>query len=165
MARMILERCEIAGLWSLQGNRATTLAEVVETLFATGARSGEPLQSAGLGLLPLWPHRALLQTTEATMPAQAAKFAPLLTDISHGYSQFRLGGEQAFDFIANHASVNIAALRDAPACRRCRLGQYAVILWWEDQQDIHLLLERSYAQSFADHIDALIARWCPGTAC
>jgi len=164
MARMILERCEIAGLWSLQGNRATTLAEVIETLFATGGRSGEPLQCAGLGLLPLWPHRALLQTAEATLPAQAAKFAPLLTDISHGYSKFRLGGEQAFDFIASYVSVNIAALRDAPACRRCRLGQYTVILWWDERQEIHLLLERSYAQSFADHIDALIARWRPGTA-
>lgn len=164
MARLVLERCEIAGLWSLQGNRETTLATVVETLFATGARSGEPLRCAGLGLLPLWPHRALLQTAEATLPAQAAKFAPLLTDVSHGYRQFRLGGEQAFDFIASYLSMNIAPLRDAPACRRCRLGQYTVILWWEDRQDIQLLLERSYAQSFADYIDALIARWRPGPA-
>jgi hypothetical protein len=161
---MVLERCETAGLWSLQGNRETALTEVVETLFATGVRSGEPLQCAGLGLLPLWPHRALLQTAEATLPAQASKFAPLLTDISHGYSQFRLGGEQAFDFTASYASVNIAALRDTSACRRCRLGQYTVILWWEDRQEIQLLLERSYAQSFTDYIDALIARWRPGTA-
>jgi hypothetical protein len=162
---MVLERSAIAGLWSLQGNRETTLTEVVEALFATAARAGEPLQCAGLGLLPLWPHRALLQAAQATLPAQASKFAPLLTDVAHGYSQFRLCGEQAFDFLASHASVNIAALRDAPACRRCRLGQYTVILWWQDQQDIHLLLESSYAQSFADHIDALTARWRPTTAC
>jgi len=164
MDRLVLEPIDIAGLWSLQGNRETPLADPVGTLFATGAHPGLPLRSAGLCLLPLWPHQAYLLAEQATLPAAAGACEHLLTDIAHGYRQFRLGGAQAFDFIASYVTVNIATLRDAAACRRCRLGHYTVILWWDERQEIHLLLERSYAQSFADHIDALIARWRPRAA-
>jgi len=156
-----LERVEVTGLWSLQGNRKTSLAKLVGALIATDEKFGEPLHSAGLRLLPLWPHQAYLQSEQLTLPAVAGKFEPLMTDISHGYCQFRLSGEHAFDFVADYLSTDIAALRDAAACRRCRLGQYTVILWWDDHQHINVLLERSYAQSFCDHIDALIARWRP----
>jgi hypothetical protein len=159
MDRLVLEPVEIAGLWSLQGNRKTPLADLVGALFATGAQSGLPLQCDGLCLLPLWPHQAYLLADQATLPAQAGEFEHLLSDISHGYRQFRMGGEQAFDFVASYLSTDIAAQRHVAACRRCRLGQYTPILWWDDQQDIRLLLERSYAQSFADYIDTLLARW------
>jgi hypothetical protein len=161
MDRLVLEPVEIAGLWSLQGNRKTPLADLVGALFATQAQFGEPLQGAGLCLLPLWPQRALLLAEHASLPADASAFEALVTDVAHGYCQFRLRGAQAFDFVASYVSVDIAAQRDAAACRRCRLGQYTVILWWNDHRDIRLLLERSYAQSFADYIDVLIARWRP----
>lgn len=145
----------------MQGNRKTSLAKLVSALFATGAQFGEPLQSSGLRLLPLWPQQAYLQSSQVTLPAVASKFQPLMTDISHGYCQFRLSGEQAFDFVADYLSTDITTLRCAAVCRRCRLGQYTVILWWDDHREIHFLLERSYAQSFADYIDTLIARWRP----
>jgi sarcosine oxidase gamma subunit len=162
-AGIVFEPVEITGLWSLQGNRKTRLADLVSALFTTTAQFGKPLRSEKLRLLPLWPQQAYLLSAKVTLPAAARKFEPLLTDISHGYYQFRLGGEQAFDFVSNYVSVDIAALRDAAACLRCRLGQYTVILWWDDHQHIHLLLERSYAQSFTEHIDALISRWRPRT--
>jgi hypothetical protein len=161
MAEIVLDTVEIAGLWSLQGNRTNPLADLVNSLFATDAQLGKPLQSARLCLLPLWPHQAYLQSRQAITPTLPGKLESLLTDIAHGYCQFRLHGEQSFDFVASYLSTDIAALRDTATCRRCRLGQYTVILWWGDQQDIHFLLERSYAQSFADHIDSLIARWRP----
>jgi hypothetical protein len=161
MAEIGLDSVEIAGLWSLQGNRTIPLADLVNTLFASGAQFGRPLQSEGLCLLPLWPQQAYLHSRQATPPAIPGKLESLLTDIAHGYCQFRLHGERGFDFVASYLSADIAALRDNAACRRCRLGQYTVILWWDDHRDMHLLLERSYAQSFADYIDTLIARWRP----
>ena len=161
---IVLEPVEIVGLWSLQGNRDTPLTDLVDALFATSVRFDEPLLRDGKRLLPLWPQQAYLLSGQAAMPQEASQFAPLLTDISHGYSQFHLGGAQAFDFIASYLSVDIAAIRDASACRRCLLGQYRVILWWDDRRDIQLLLERSYAQSFADYIGELASRQAPAEA-
>jgi len=165
MDKLQFEPVDIAGLWSLQGNRRTPLADLVGALFASGAQPDAPLQGDGLCLLPLWPHQAYLLADQATAPAAAGAFEPLLTDIAHGHRRFRLRGEQAFDFAASYLSADITALRHAPACRRCRLGQYTPILWWDDHRDLQLLLERSYAESFADYIATLVARWRPGALC
>jgi len=58
MDKLQFEPVDIAGLWSLQGNRRTPLADLVGALFTRGAQPGAPLQSDGLCLLPLWPHQA-----------------------------------------------------------------------------------------------------------
>lgn len=152
---------DIAGMWSLQGNRGTPLADLVRALFGASARCGDMLHSDGLRLLALSPHQACLLSGRPQSPPQAAGSEALMTDIAHGYRQFRVEGTQAFAFVASYVSADIAPLRERAACLRCRLGQYTVMLWWEENHAIHFLLERSYAESFAEYIDVLMARWRP----
>ena len=156
-----LERVEIAALWSVQGNRETSLHDFENTLFGKDANIGSLLRSEPLSLLRLWPHQAYLLSDQQQIPADLQQFASVMTDIADGHCAFRPGGEQAFDFIAAYLSADLATMPAGPACLRCRLGHYVVILWWDDRRELQLLVERSCAQSFADYIDMLMARWHP----
>jgi len=162
-ADLIFEPVEIAALWSIQGSRESSLSNFETALFDATAGIGSMLHSASLRWLRLWPHQACLLADIQPVPASAHEFESLMTDISDGYCEFRLSGEQAFDFIANYLTADLAKSDPGSACLRCRLGHYVVILWWEDRHQLQLLIERSYAQSFADYIESLMARWRPET--
>lgn len=157
-----LERIDIDAMWSIQGNRETTLADFESALFAASAGPGGLLQSDDLRLLRPWPQRALL-AAQAPLPASLQPYAELMTELSDAYCEFRLAGEHAFDFVADYLSADLARQPLRPACLRCRLGHYLVILWWDDRHEPYLLVERSCAHSFADYIDILMARWRPET--
>jgi sarcosine oxidase gamma subunit len=156
---LIFEPIEIAALWSIQGSRESSLSNFETALFDASAGIGNMLHSAALRWLRLWPHQAYLLADKQPIPASVHEFEPLMTDISAGYCEFRLSGGQAFDFIANYLTADLAKSDPGSACLRCRLGHYVVILWWEDRHQLQLLIERSYAQSFADYIESLMARW------
>jgi sarcosine oxidase gamma subunit len=160
---LIFEPVEIAALWSIQGSRESSLSNFETALFDASAGIGNMLHSVSLRLLRLWPHQAYLLADNQPLPASVPEFESLMTDISDGYFEFRLSGEQAFSFIANYLSADLAKSDLGSACLRCRLGHYVVILWWEDRHQLQLLIERSYAQSFADYIESLMARWRPET--
>jgi sarcosine oxidase gamma subunit len=160
---LIFEPVEIAALWSIQGNRESSLSNFETALFDASAGIGSMLHSPALRWLRLWPHQAYLLADNQPVPASVPEFESLMTDISDGYCEFRLSGEQAFDFLANYLTADLAKSDSGSACLRCRLGHYVVILWWEDRHQLQLLIERSYAQSFADYIESLMARWRPET--
>ncbi len=160
---LVLKRIDHGGLWSIQGNRETSLADFETALFGASAEVGNLLQGEALCLLRLWPHQAYLRAEQAPLPASVQKYARLVTDLSDGYCEFRLVGELAFDFVADYLSADLAQQSVGPACLRCRLGHFVVILWWDEQRELRLLVERSCAQSFADYIDTLMARWRPET--
>jgi sarcosine oxidase gamma subunit len=157
------ESIEIAALWSIQGNRESSLSEFEAALFGTSIEIGATVQNETLRLLRLWPHQAYLLATDQSLPASIRKHDTLMTDISDAYCRFRLGGEHAFEFIANYLSTDLLKVDAHSACLRCRLGHYVVLLWWDDRHQLQLLLERSVAQSFADYIETLKARWRPET--
>jgi sarcosine oxidase gamma subunit len=162
-ADLIFEPVEITALWSIQGSRETSLPNFEAALFDASAGIGSMLHSAALRWLRLWPHQAYLLADSQPVPVGVHEFESLMTDISDGYCEFRLSGELAFDFIANYLTADLAKSDPGSACLRCRLGHYVVILWWEDRHQLQLLIERSYAQSFADYIESLMARWRPET--
>lgn len=162
--KLALDPVDHGGLWSIQGNRETSLADFETALFGTSAGIGGLLQGEALCLLRLWPHQAYLRVEQAALPASLQKYAHLVTDLSDGYCEFRLVGERAFDFVADYLSADLAQQPAGPACLRCRLGHFVVILWWDEQREPRLLVERSCAQSFADYIDTLMARWRPETS-
>lgn len=84
------------------------------------------------------------------------------TDIGHGQSCLRLRGVNALHFLANYT---VADLRSQPirkaAVLRTKIGHYDALLWWDSTRDIHVLVDRSYAQSFVDYIRALALRHDP----
>jgi sarcosine oxidase gamma subunit len=157
-ADLALTEIEILSLWSIQGNHQQDLAEFVMAVFADAVPAGGMASAGGLRLLKLWPQRAWLLAHRHSLPAEVAAFEALMTDITHGVCEFRLGGEHAWAFLGSYTSVDLAAPLDTD-CRRCLLGQYPLVLWWDDIGDIRLLIERSYAQSFYDYLAQLMARW------
>ncbi|MCP4471156.1 MAG: hypothetical protein GY815_10800 [Gammaproteobacteria bacterium] len=69
-------------------------------------------------------------------------------------------GADALEFLGSYSSANPAdQCVGAKRSLRCLLGQYTVLLWWDDIADIRLLVDRSYAQSFYDYLASLMARW------
>jgi sarcosine oxidase gamma subunit len=162
-ADLILESIEIAALWSIQGNHESSLVDFETALFGTSIEVGDTLHNESLHLLRLWPHQSYLLATDQPLPPSVLDYDALMTDISDSFCEFRLGGEHAFDFLANYLSADLLEVEAESACLRCRLSHYTVILWWDDRRQLQLLLERSFAQSFGDYIETLIARWRPET--
>jgi sarcosine oxidase gamma subunit len=157
------ESIEIVALWSIQGNHEYSLPEFETALFGTSIEIGATLQDEMLQLFRLWPHQAYLLATDQSLPAIIHDYDALMTDISDAYCRFRLSGEHAFEFLANYLSADLLSVDVDSTCLRCRLGHYVVLLWWDDRYQLQLLLERSLAQSFADYIETLMARWHPET--
>jgi len=160
-ADLTLTEIEIIALWSIQGNYQQDLADFVMAVFSESVAACGMTSTDDLRLLKLWPQRAWLLAHRHGLPAEIAAFEALMTDISHGLCEFRLGGEHARAFLGSYTSVDLAAPVGS-GCRRCLLGQYPLVLWWDDiggARDIHLLIERSYAQSFFDYLAQLMTRW------
>ncbi len=147
-------------LWSVQPGHQASLNAFTEAVFGDATRPGEVLQADSMRLLQLWPHKAWLLSSNAQLPHAVDDFSSIMTDIGHGFCEFRLRGEHALDFLGSYSSANPTDQSGGTRrSLRCLLGQYPVVLWWEDSADIRLLIERSYAQSFYDYLASLMARW------
>ena len=156
MAELGAREFDIGAIRSLQGSRTRPLDRLLRDHFNDSATQGRVLQRGEQRLLQLAPQEALLLGNH-----WPPEFETAAVDVTHAYIAFRLDGEQAFDFANDYTTADLATLRDQSGCLRCRLGQYVVILWHDDSDTLKLLLERSYAHSFADDIARLIARWRP----
>jgi sarcosine oxidase gamma subunit len=157
-ADLTLTEVEILSLWSIQGNHQQDLAKFVMAVFSESVPACGMTSTGALRLLKLWPQRAWLLAHRHSLPAEVAAFETLMTDITHGVCEFRLGGEHARPFPGSYTSADLSAPVGS-GCRRCLLGQYPLVLWWDDIADIRLLIERSYAQSFSDYLAQLMTRW------
>jgi len=153
-------------LWSIQAKRQDNLDAFAVAVFATAPRPGVVLQMESLRLIQLWPHKAYLLSSTPELPRAVGDFSGIMTDIGHGFCEFRLGGEHALDFLGNYCSTDLASQCGGERrSLRCLLGQYPILLWWDDIADVRLLVDRSYAQSFYDYLGNLMARWSQQTLC
>lgn len=147
-------------LWSIQANRKHALPAFVLAVFGEAAEFGKMLDADAIRLLQLWPRKAYLLCAQPELPAALQVFSSMATDISHGFCELSLEGAQALEFLGSHSSTDPMAAGIAETRNlRCLLGQYPVILWWDRPDDIRILIERSYAQSFCDYLEQLMQRW------
>jgi len=159
-SRLALSEIADRYVWSLQPDHRGRLNAFTHAIFAAAPQSGEVLKMDSLRLLYLWPHKAWLLSSRARLPRAVDDFSAIMTDISHGFCEFRLGGEQALDFLGSYSSASLTEYGgSAKRSLRCLLGQYPVVLWWDDSANVRLLVERSYARSFYDYLASLMARW------
>lgn len=147
-------------LWSIQANREFDLRAFSQAIFAETLQFGKMLSLNSLRLIHLWPHKAYLLSSEITLPEALSEYASMMTDIGHGFCELSLGGRTVLEFLDNYTSVdlmnpNITRTRNL----RCLLGQYQIILWWDDSCDIRILVDRSYVLSFCEYLEQLILRW------
>lgn len=82
-----------------------------------------------------------------------------MVDIGHGFTRLLLRGVEALHFLGHYtkADLHAAPVRKAQAIRT-RLNHYDVALWWRTTRDVSILVDRSLAQSFADHLRTLALR-------
>ena len=147
-------------LWSVQPGQQDSLVSFSQTLFGAAAQTADVPKADSLRLLRLWPHKALLLSSQAGLPSNTQEFTTMLTDISHGFCEFRLGGEHALAFLGAYCSFDPARQQaEGKHSLRCLLGQYPVLLWWDEVDDIRILVERSLALSFYDYLAVLADRW------
>ncbi len=106
-------------------------------------------------LLRFAPDRAL-----ASGPVADGPF--IAVEIGHGLTRFRLRGVEALHFLGYYTSANLhaASIRRTGAIRT-RLNHYDIALWWPTTRDVNILVDRSRAQSFADHLRVLALRHDP----
>ncbi|MCP4433845.1 MAG: hypothetical protein GY806_22985 [Gammaproteobacteria bacterium] len=146
-------------IWSIQSNHSHNLADYVQQVFKEKPQSGSVLQQNQWRFILLSPSRGFLMSESLALPQADAAYNTLLTDISHGYREFCLTGGQPFEFAGLYVSVDLNNTIDKKTgSLRCRLGQYACLLWWDDNTNLHILVERSYAQSFGEYLNHLLLR-------
>jgi len=164
-ASLPLTEVDIRGLWSIQAGRDHDLNSLAQTIFAETPRFGEMLCKDDLYWFYLWPHKVYLLSTETSPPELPAEVNSMLTDISHGLCELSLTGSNPLEFLNNYTSVDLVTAGNTTKRNlHCLLGQYRIILWWHDITEVHILVDRSYAQSFRDYLDTLFQRWsatCP----
>jgi sarcosine oxidase gamma subunit len=148
------------GLWSVHDNRDHCLSKLVQAVFGETPRPGKMLTNNSFRLIHLWPHKAYLRSTESSLPGPLNDFNSMVTDISHGFCELSLLGNNPFEFLNSYTSADLTATSTTASCNlRCLLGQYPIILWWDDTAEIRILVDRSYAQSFCDYLAQLYLRW------
>jgi hypothetical protein len=109
----------------------------------------------GMLHLRFWPDMIWLNG----LPSNVSNHA---VDISHGMAHFSLRGVEALHFIAHYTTANVF---DAPISKaqaiRTMINHYPCVIWWENTRHVHLVTDRSLAQSFADHLRTLAVRHDP----
>ncbi|KIC08033.1 hypothetical protein RA19_21610 [Leisingera sp. ANG-M1] len=125
--------------------------EVLDSLLPFGRMH----QDGATFLLRLWPG-----TIWSSGPLSAGSYRA--ADIGHGLTRFRLRGVEALHFLDHYTCATLFAphIRQA-RCIRTRLGGHDATLWWHNTRDVHAVVYRSAAQSFADHLRALALRHDP----
>jgi heterotetrameric sarcosine oxidase gamma subunit len=141
----------------IQPNNQFDLSMFSQSVFSREITMGKMLIDDQLRLIQLSPKSAYLI---GNAPQPLNSFNSMITDISHGYCQLELSGQQAFKFINSYTPAylnnnNIAQ----PKTAKTLLGHFNVILWWDSHDKIKLLIDRSYAQSFNNYLHALIRVW------
>ena len=149
-----------AGIWSIRTNAKQDLDSFANAIFHQHIDFGEMITLDNLRLIRLWPVSGYLLSEQWRLPDSASGFETMITDISHGFCGISLSGSAALPFLNDYCSADLEQARlNINRCLRTSLGQYSVLIWWDDASEIHLLIERSYAQSFKQFLHAIAIRW------
>jgi len=131
------------------------------SVFDQDLNFGEMITSDNLRLIQLWPQVAYLISAEDSLPDTAYEFESLITDIGHGFCDLNLSGEGALVFLNDYSSADLdQQFVNSNRTVRTSLGHFQILLWWDEASNIHILVDRSYAQSFTDYIGHITSRWC-----
>lgn len=149
------------GILSVQTNSENDISGFCCSVLGESLELGEMSGSDTLRLIRHWPHKVYLITDGTRLPKIESRHAGLITDISDGYCKLCLAGERSLAFLDQYCLLGlkqkiILTTRTA----KTMLGHYPVIIWWDDEAELSLLIERSLSQSFRDYLSVLAQRGC-----
>ena len=160
LSGMTLDESLETGVWLLKSHSPGTVDRIAVSLVCRIPDLGEMIDSHQVRLLRYSPDTMYLLFDWEKAPKLAPALRACVTDISHGMCGLNLKGEKALEFIGDYVSVSV----NSPGIyesrnMRCRIGHFKVLIWWSDIRDVHILVDRSFAQSFYDYMLALSLRW------
>ncbi len=89
----------------------------------------------------------------------AKEYQNNFTDLSHGKCMLIIRGNGVFDIFLDYSAADLMNYSGAgQSMVKTRFIDYEVVLWWAANDQIQLLIDRSYAQSFVDFLSSLIVR-------
>jgi hypothetical protein len=146
-------------IYLVQSNYRYNIDEVAAVIMGQHIALGHMITGRDMRMLQLMPNRAFL-LFESSLPDSVFEFRTQLTDIGHGMTELCISGDMPLEFLNAYCSVDIkrSSIRQVKTVST-RLGHYSVFLWWDNESEIHILLERSYARSFRDYLAALAMRF------
>lgn len=145
-------------IYFIQQNAQFDLKAFSQSVFSQDIAMGKMLIKDKLRLIQLSPKNAYLFSEE---PQESGIFSSMICDISHGYCHLKLSGsKQALEFINSYTPADLNNSNTAKSkTAKTLLGHFNVILWWDSHEKIKLVIDRSYAQSFADYLSSLFKTW------
>jgi heterotetrameric sarcosine oxidase gamma subunit len=147
-------------LWVIQPNAQFNLNQFSRQIFNQDIKSGEVITNQQSRLICVSPRNALLLSSDTQAHSSFPGFDAMATDVSHGYCELNLSGKNAKRFLNSYISADFDRTDTLKAgALRCLLGQYDLWLWWDDIEQIHLIVERSFSLSFVEYLKALSLRW------
>jgi heterotetrameric sarcosine oxidase gamma subunit len=157
---LILEEAINRWLWVIQPNAQFNLIQFSRQVFNQDIRPGEVITNQQSRLICVSPRSALLLSSDTQAHSSFSRFDAMATDVSHGYCELNLSGKNAKRFLNSYISADFDRTDTLKAgALRCLLGQYDLWLWWEDIEQIHLIVERSFSLSFVEYLKVLSLRW------
>ena len=157
---LTLDESLAAGIWLLKADSPETMVRVAVSLAGRAPALGEMIDNHRARLLRYSPDTMYLLFDLEREPVLAPELKMFVTDISHGICSMNLKGESALAFIGDYVSVSTHSPGIFESQNmRCRIGHFKVLIWWSDMRDVHILVERSFAQSFYEYMLALSLRW------
>ncbi|MED5391415.1 MAG: hypothetical protein VX977_06575 [Pseudomonadota bacterium] len=147
------------GILSVQTNSENDISGFCCSVLGESLELGEMSGGDTLRLIRHWPHKVYLIADGIPLPKIESRYAGLITDISDAFCKLCLAGERSIAFLDQYCLLgltqeNILKMKTA----KTMLGHYPVVIWWDDEAELSLLVERSLSQSFQDYLSVLAQR-------
>ncbi len=147
------------GIWNFQFNKMEELNAYCKFRLSSQLEPGESLffeETTCLRYSPI----GLYFVFDENQPPEVGEFSKNLTDISHGKCRFKLAGEQAFAFVCDYAAMDLNQGQVQKfKMAKTLIGDYPILLYWQHKSEINLMVDRSYAQSFAGFLSVIASYW------
>ena len=147
---------------SIQSNREHDVSEFCHSLFGIELGFGEMLGNNQLRAIRHWPHKVYVISEDSQIPQIESAYAGLITDISDAYCKLTLSGKTALLFLGQSCPLEFRSNVHLKKTVKTLCGKYPIIVWWDSDVELKLLIERSLSQSFRDYLTLLADRFCLG---
>ncbi len=82
-----------------------------------------------------------------------------LTDITHGKCVLTVQGDSVLKFFADYCSTDLLSAHDRNfGMIKTRFIDHELTIWWDSNDQINVMIDRSYALSFVDFLYSLFTR-------
>lgn len=147
-------------IWSVQSNQQHDVSEFCHSIVGNELGVGETSGNELLRVLRHWPKKVYVITDRSQLLQIEPKYADMITDVSDAYCKMTLTGESALQFLDQSSPLEFMQNSRFKKTAKTLCGQYPIIVWWDDNSEIKLLIERSLSESYRDYLSVLADRFC-----